>query len=632
MRPTFLGFETQKRTLALAQKNIDITGNNVSNINTLGYTRQRVDLYAEQLSACRDLRWNSPSARLAMTGQGVAAYGVSQIRDIYIDKRYRENVAVEAETAKMVDILKDIEDVLDNFETTGLQYRTQQFFNCLQDYANEKPDSNEVATIAVNSAVSLCQLLNMYDMELRQIETTYVNELVDTLNYVNNLVEQMNNLNDKIIKEKFHYATEYGPNELYDEMNLMIDELATYGNIEVKQLSTGAFTIKMGGVTILDGEKMKTNRILMEDYNEYGEAILFFESGHPFNITSGELKGFYDMINGNGVYASGHQNGSYGIPYFKSAINEFARTIAKTFNDANYADMDEFRRMFEPSVEGAVITAGNIRVAECWKNDPTMIGKSRMLDEQTGLYYYGYNEQAGEVINVTKLNLNEMNKHDSTTKYAFNVTYDGKTQLITFTAGANENETYANMKAAMEAAFKETYFNITKTGDMAGMIKVDGKPVTISAATAADYTNAGLTAADYTSIGITMKPMVTSDDGLTLVNLQNNNVLYLISQFDNNEIKFGNNADFKGSIYEYIAFISNRLGQTIEYEQSRNNTAVATVDTLLDARDAVSGVDFDEEGINMMNYQKWYNASSRIITALDDLLDKLINGTGRVGL
>lgn len=624
MRPTFLGFETQKRTLQLAQKNIDITGNNVSNINTPGYTRQRVDLYAEQLSACRDLRWNSPSSRLAMSGQGVSAYGVSQIRDIYIDKRFRENVAIEAETAKMVDILKDIEDALDNFENTGLLYRTQQFFNALQDYASEKPDSAEVATIAANAAVSLCQLLNSYDAQLKQIETTYVKELQDTLGYVNNLTEQMNLLNQKIVKERFHYPDEYGPNELYDEMNLMIDELATFGNVEVTQLKSGAFTVKMGGVTIVDGEKMKTNRILMEDYDVYGEAILFYESGHSFNISAGEIKGFYDMINGNGVYASGHQNSAYGIPYFKSAINEFARTLAKTFNTANYGDMDESRIMFEPLIEGAVITAGNIRVSKAWQEDPTMIGKSRMLDPQTGLYYYGYNEQAGEIINVTKLDFTKLNS--ASTDYAFDIYVDGQTHTISF-KGGDANDVVANIKKALAKELPNMNFQFSATGDYAGILRLDGKPLTISKTSDADLATLNATAADFTT-----EPKVLGDDGMTLVNLQNNNVLYLISQFDNTQIKFGNNNDFKGSIYEYIAFISNRLGQTIEYEQSRNNTAVATVDTLLDARDAVSAVDFDEEGINMLNYQKWYNASSRIITTLDDLLDKLINGTGRVGL
>lgn len=59
MRPTFLGFETQKRTLQVAQKNLDIAGNNISNINTVGYTRQRVDLYAMYVSGNRSLRWCS---------------------------------------------------------------------------------------------------------------------------------------------------------------------------------------------------------------------------------------------------------------------------------------------------------------------------------------------------------------------------------------------------------------------------------------------------------------------------------------------------------------------------------------------------------------------------------------------
>lgn len=516
MRPTFLGFETQKRTLQIAQKSIDITGNNISNINTNGYTRQRVDLYAQYYSGNQDLRWSSPSNSLSMTGQGVNAYGVSQIRDIYIDKRYRENVAIEAESETASNILSELEDVLDNFETDGLQYFTQQFFNALQDYSGEKPDSSEAATICVNAAKNLCRLLNDYDTKLTEIEDTYVQELEDTVDYINEMLSEMNELNDKIVKEKFHYPEEYDPNELIDEMNLYIDELSTYGDVEVERLDSGAYTIKMGGVTILDGENFRTNDLLMKDYDNYGSAILYWQSGETLSTTSGSLKAYMNLINGNGVYATGNQNSYYGIAYFKTAVDVFARTIADTFNEANYANIDDFRAMFAPSEEGALITAKNIRVADSWADDPTMIGQVRKFDSMTGLYVYGYDE-------------------------------------------------------------------------------------------------------------------ITDEDTGT-VNLQNTNVLYLISQFDNQDIKFGTANDFEGSVYEYISFISNRLAQTIEYEDSRYETAMATVDTILDARDEVSAVSMDEEGINMLNYQKWYNASSRMVTTLDDMLDKLINGTGRVGL
>ena len=78
MRPTFLGFETQKRTIQVAQKHLDIAGNNISNINTVGYTRQRVDVYSMYVSGNQSLRWSSSTNNLSLTGQGVNAYGVSQ--------------------------------------------------------------------------------------------------------------------------------------------------------------------------------------------------------------------------------------------------------------------------------------------------------------------------------------------------------------------------------------------------------------------------------------------------------------------------------------------------------------------------------------------------------------------------
>lgn len=522
MRSTMLGFEVQKRTLQMAQKCQDIVGNNVSNINTPGYTRQRVDLYSMYVSAIGELRWSSYTNTLSLNGYGVNAYGVSQVRDPYIDKRYRENVAIEAETNTSVNILSELEDIMDNFETDGLQYFTQQFFNALQDYSEEKPDSREVATICFNSAVNLCQALNDYYNEFRQVEDTYVQELEDTVQYVNGLLEQMNFLNDRIAREKFHYPYDYGPNELYDELNLYIDELATYGDITVTQNSNGTYSIDMAGVRVLDGEGFKTNPIIMKDYDDYGVAILHFSSGEELNLSGGTLKGYQNMLNGNGVYATGNQSSYYGIAYFKSALNAFASTLADTFNKANgYNEPGyENRAMFMAQIDGVetdsvVITAGNIHVSESWRTDPTMIGQNRSVEEGSQNYQYGYSEMTEDNGNVT---------------------------------------------------------------------------------------------------------------------LQNTNVLYLISQFDNTLLSFGNANDFKGSIYEYISFMSNRLGQTIQYEQSRYESAVTTVNTLLDARDDVSGVTLNEEGLNMLNYQKWFSASSRLVTAIDDMLDKLINGTGRVGL
>lgn len=585
MRPTFLGFETQKRSLMLAQKNQDITGNNLSNINTPGYTRQRVDMYSMYVSGLGEARWSSRSNMLSMQGQGANAYGVSQIRDTYIDKRYRENVSIEAETDQKIQILGDIEDILDNYETDGLQAKTKDLWAALQDYSLEKPDSTEVATIVVNSAVNLCRLLNDYSGQLKQVEDTYVNELRDNVDYVNKMLAEMNDLNARIEKEKFHYAEQYGPNELYDHMNLYIDELATYGEIVVHQNTNGTFDVSMGGVTILDGNKHKYSQIIMKDYELYGAAELFFENGQEVLLTRGTLKGYQDMINGNGVYAAGGQNNSYGIAYFKTAINVYARTVADILNTANGANEDPSRAMFVASIEDALITAGNIRVSDTWREDPTMIGKTRYFNEKTGMYEYGFDERSDTPITTIKYKKVPVQKLDE----------NGKP--MTDDKGDPVYERLDNGAIKYDYEFDE-----------------DGNPVPEKDA-------AG---------NIIYETVDNSASGI--VNLQNTNVKYLFSQFDNKAISFGSFHDFNGSFFEYVAFVSNRLGQTIEYEMSRNETAIVTVDELLDARDAVSGVEMDEEGINMLNYTKWYNASSRMLTTLDDMLDRLINGTGRVGL
>ena len=588
MRPTFLGFETQKRTLMMAQKNQDIVGNNISNVNTPGYTRQRVDMYSMYVSGLGEARWSSRSNMLSMQGQGVNAYGVSQIRDIYIDKRYRENVSLESETETKINILGDIEDILDNFETTGLQMVTQNFWNALQDYSEEKPDSTEVATIAANAAVSLCRMLNSYSQRLKEVETTYVNDLKDNLEYVNKMLDEMRELNVRIEKEKFHYAEEYGPNELYDDMNLYIDELSTYGEISVHQNANGTYDISMGGVKLLDGIEQKNNHIFMKDYDLLGTADLYFQSGQEVILTRGSLKAYQDMINGNGVYAAGGQNSNYGIAYFKSAMNVYARTIAETLNTANGAETDSFRAMFVSATDESLITAGNIRVSQDWLEDPTMIGKVRYFNEKTGMYEYGFDEKSDGP--VTKI------------KYKQAYEYETENDGVTPKYDAN------GLPVPKLVNGQKVYIPGKRLRDKDNNLVPEKD----------DKGNVIYETVDGTASGT--------------VNLQNTNVKYLFSQFDNKDIKFGNCHDFKGSYFEYISFISNRLGQTISYEKSRNETAQVTVNELLDARDDVSGVQMDEEGINMLNYTKWYNASSRMLTTLDDMLDRLINGTGRVGL
>ena len=87
LRPTFLGFETAKRGLTAAQKGLDIAGQNLTNWDSAGYTRQRITQVA---LAPDSYRSRYATSKVGLAGQGVEITGIDQTRDVFLDKRFRE--------------------------------------------------------------------------------------------------------------------------------------------------------------------------------------------------------------------------------------------------------------------------------------------------------------------------------------------------------------------------------------------------------------------------------------------------------------------------------------------------------------------------------------------------------------
>lgn len=517
MRSSFIGLELQKRSIQMSQKALDITGNNLSNISTEGYTRQRVDLYANYLGS--QGAYTTRQSRLAMSGQGVFASGVSQIRDSYIDKRYREMTCQVAESDNKSNILSEIETALDNFENTGMTYQLDQFKSALRSYAADSADREELASLVRNQAYNITKLLQTQASSLDALQEETVYSLGATVDTVNTLISKIVDYNKSIVNEYAVTAADcifngvsvtggYGPNELLDERNLLLDELSNYGDISVEQNDDGSVKVTMGGTTIIDGEK--SINLIMKDFKEYGAAVLKFDDGTDVNLNSGEIKGYVDMLNGNGPYASAYQSDEYGIPYYKSSVNAFADAFSSLMNTLNGADKDPSRAMFSSSNDyvdangntvKTAITASSIRVSDSWMKEATMIGK--IYNEDTGAYDYPTN--------------------------------------------------------------------------------LDG------------------TAVNKLLLGL------------------------------ENTVKVGGANDYQGSVYDYVLFLSNRLGQSISFTTQQGENASATANSLLDSRDALSGVSDTEEGINMLSYSKWFNASSRMLTTLDEALNTIINNMGLVG-
>ncbi len=513
MRPTFMGFETATRGLMANQKSLDIVGHNTSNIGVTGYTRQRVDLVALNTNM-RYTRYQQNTASFA--GQGVGVYGVSQVRDKFLDKRFREEYSDVGYYGVTSAVLGDLAEAIDEIAPAKLSTVMTRFEEAWNTLLGESADEK---TGAANLLAVANQIVSVFQQMSTKVDSVWnqqeYNLQLDVEN-INSILGRIAELNGEIARTQFNSMDPgnglYQPLELLDQRNVLLDQLSEYADIYYETEENGMVTVWMGAKDpenppAVQGEESQRLMVQTNDYDPAFKTVSVFwnNTGKDVNFATGAIRGTMDMLNGRGLGMDGARGETYvqGIHYFKDKINELAKVFVNKFNNvieevrpetqAPY-DPPRFKPLFRFDVDGYETAAG-IRVSDEWVNNS------------------GY------------LITNVRDKLDN----------------------GDEDNNYA---AKAVQLFKDVH--------------------------------------DY--------------------------------------------GEFRGTFMEYINFYSvTKLDNDKSYSDTRLEATSAVSDNLLDQIQQVSGVSMEEEGVDMMMYQKAYDAVSRVFTTLDEMLDKLINGTGAVG-
>ncbi|QHI73913.1 FlgK family flagellar hook-associated protein [Aminipila terrae] len=228
LRSTFYSFTTALRGLNTAQKQLDITGQNISNVSTTGYTRQRADVYSAAAGGYGDKYGTRSSTQV---GQGVIVGSISQSRDPFLDVRYRKEAANLGEQQSKLDSLNDLSSVFDEIENKGLMTTFNDFVSKLQSLAGNA-NSSEFDKIARNAASTLIKQFNQYSSQIATVRQEKEYNLKEvTCKSLNDLMTNISQLN-KSIRE---VQSNGGPAlELKDERNLLLDQLSDYMKIDVQ--------------------------------------------------------------------------------------------------------------------------------------------------------------------------------------------------------------------------------------------------------------------------------------------------------------------------------------------------------------------------------------------------------------
>lgn len=678
MASSFMGLYVQRESILLAQKALDITGNNISNINTPGYSRQRVDI----CSVANKYGTLGCNTGVTLAGRGSEAIGVAQLRDRLIDKKVRAYSADLCDVGVKVQTLADVEDVFDSIEADELNASfaavVSKFKAALQGFSADNADRSELANVAKNTAENLVKCVVSYNSKLNDISEQTLGDAKKTVDRINEIFTQMGNLN-KQIKDSYvsmGYMTptltnyevmnNYGPLELKDSMHNLLDELSQYGNINVEEQDDGTFTVEFAGQKVVEQRyfaqmaitsespdptelEYEITETLMDKDDWYDLHVSHGTGGIPdllvrsgaagstvnisgknpagdYMLDSGSLRGYLDIYNGRSIYA--HASDEFKEPvYSKDAIadtkamvdsaNAILQKIAG--GTATESDILQLRNLIGADVadDGNVPPAYTVTLGGTELVNGTTVNEIKTKDDANGNPVFYVDDGAGGETEIA-------------------LKGDAGEALVDINNPYKGIEYYRDMLNAFVKTATEQFNDIFKDFNVTDK---DGNPADpIFTYVDKDGNYDFRTAASNFRVAenwVNNPEFISNPSGDNkyeeLDNVYINKMLGVLSV----KHKYGDgvvNDPQEFSLEKYVAHICDDLGTHLSMEQGIYDATDVDLTSVETARSEVMDVSMDEEGINMMNYQKWYNAIARMITTLDEALDKLINSTGLVGL
>lgn len=538
MSSTFMGLETSKRGLTTQQSALYTVGHNISNANTDGYSRQRVNM--ETTPGFPGVGMNAPKVP-GFLGTGVQVGSVQRIRDKFVDTQYRQENNKLGYWQSKSETISKVEDILNEPSDSGLAQTLNEFWNSLQDL-NVNPEDGGARAVVAQRGVAVADSFNYMSKSLSQVQANVGSEIGISLKDINSTLEQIANLNKQI---KDVEPNGYLPNDLYDARDTLIDKLSTYFPVDLQYTPSGGNATKLaeGAVTISiklnDGSKLK-----LVDGQNFAQLR-----------TDGAT---------DGVTPTTAMTGLYLVKQVKNADG----TVTDSYLNKDWT------------------TEGTKEVQNI--NNFSNVGKVKSLVDS-----YGYSTDGtstGTIAGVLPDMLANLNKLAKSFANEFNTIHNSGSDL-----NGNAGQDFFVKNNTTDSEITSANISVSQT------IVDDPNKIAASDSVATSPAN--------------------PEPGNGKLALQLSNM------------KFTSLSDLGGvSAQTYFEGLIGQLGVDGQQASRLQTNSETLLQSVTERRSSVSSVSLDEEMTNMISFQKAYNANARMITAIDETLDKIINGMGRVGL
>ncbi|WXR62348.1 flagellar hook-associated protein FlgK [Peptostreptococcaceae bacterium AGR-M142] len=575
---SFFGLGISTSGLFASQRSLEIISHNVSNANTRGYTRQRLE---QSSSFPVDLG-------SGLQGTGVMMDEVTQIRDEFLDITFRrENTELSYWASRNLS-LSQVEAMFNEPSKNSIRNAMDELFKNFDEVA-KNPDDLTVRTTLREKTIAFTDVINNISSKVREQVKDLDYEIADTITTINTFARDIAAVNEEI--RDYEGANTGKANDLRDKRNVLIDDLSQYANIDVNIIKEDSgngiisekLNININGQTLVYGndyEELSTSKKVMHDsLPEMEVAQITYANGSYFDTKGlGGILGSKIELRDNG-----ENDEVKGLCFYSQKLDEFVKKFATEVNiqhrqgyglDYNSTGINFFEAngtSFEIYEDG-VFGAAGVEI-----KDPQLVA-----------------DEFSEI--VGPLSENSIK----------GLMADAKAN------GISEEDVIRKWEELNDGF---TLYQ-DESGNWMETTKITAQNISISDEILNDVDN--IAAASEYITNEFGEPIAKENDG------KNMSKLFAFREKDD-MFEWGTPEEFVKSL------VSNLGVDRQEAIRSVKNKEVTLQHTDMQ-RQSISGVSIDEEMGNMIKFQHAYSANARMITTMDEMLDVIVNRMGRVGL
>lgn len=632
-------FNTALSGIKAADRGINTTGNNIANANTPGYSRQRVDFVNRE----------PQGFGFGFVGRGVTINGIERLHDSFVAQQLQEVTAEQNRLDNLFELSASLDNLLAD-DSSGLRTAIEGFFQSLQQVSND-PAGAPGRQLLLSDAQGLIDRYQFLDGQMEAQNTSINNRLTDLTEQVNATAQTIAQLNENITVATAQ-ANGNPPNDLLDQRDEQIRTLSELTSLTTTEQDDGAINVFIGnGQTLVSGgQALRLNAI--ESESNFRELAIAYETDSgTIDISSafsgGEIGGLLD-------FRREVLNPS------RADLGRNAIVLANTFNAQHNEGIDlqsQLGQDFFREPTGTVVSfRGNIGSgdASISYNDVTQLTISDYQLQFDGTNYQLSNSTTGQTVSASVVD----SASGALSLDGFTVTPSGTAAagdrfLIRPAAGAASNIQLdiQNINQIAAASAIQTSVPTTNIGD--ANIQLNTITDTTQPGFANQYSLVFSDASTYDVIDETNSTTVSTGNtytsGATIalpgysVQLTGNPVAgdRFQAQFNNEGIADNRNSlalgelqvtgfvDGVASYGESYGNLVSRVGTQTRQAEINRTAQTRLVAEVTERRESLSGVNLDEEAVNLARFQQAYEASAQVIAVADRLFDTILSAVGR---